>query len=155
MLLCFKSNEYTENNVIINKKIKNNVMTDSYFYRIYYSDKNIILNGISVDFEINTFTVEKYFSKIKISFNRKTNEEIINNIINIEQSLLDMLNIRNKTRKTLLKEQLDNNSIKIISNEDTIDNTSYINLGIKISGFWETRYEYGIAFRCNLLGIVT
>ena len=51
-----------------------------------------------------------------------------------------------KKRKLLLREQIGNNYIKI--NNKIFNQYSEIKLILKISGFWESVYDYGITFRC-------
>lgn len=148
MLLCFKDDNFNEKNVIVNDKINNNIMHNSFFYRIYYSTPYCVFNGISFNFCLNNISIEKYFQKLKILFNNNENAKTINNILKIESKLLDILNIKNKTKKYSLKEQLNNNYIKIILNNYTKD-IKNMEAILKISGFWETDTEYGITFRCT------
>jgi len=145
MLLCLKENMYNKDNVLINNKINNNVINNSLFYRIYYSTEYFILNGISLEFTLNNITIEKHFNKIKINFNNKDNSNTIKKLLKIEHDLLDFLDI-NKKKKFLLKKQLKHNYIKIINNDN--NNTSSLKIILKISGFWESKYDYGITFRC-------
>ena len=48
MLLCLRHDEFDKKNILINNRIKNNVINNSYFHRIYYSDDSFILNGITI-----------------------------------------------------------------------------------------------------------
>ena len=67
----------------------------------------------------------------------------------LENELLSALNLENKEKKCLIKEQLDNHFLKIINDRNNIlkkiDNCNII---IKISGIWESKTEYGLTFRC-------
>jgi hypothetical protein len=145
MLLCLKENDFNKNNVLINNKIKNNVINNSYFHRIYYSDTSFILNGITIEFTLKNITVEKHFNKIKINFNKKDNINTVDNLLRIEEDLLNMLNYTKK-KKLLLREQVGNNYIKI--NNRNFKQEPEMKLILKISGFWESIYDYGITFRC-------
>ena len=45
MYLTIKANEFAQNNILINNKTKNNIMNNSDFFRILYSDDKITFNG--------------------------------------------------------------------------------------------------------------
>lgn len=147
MLLCLKEHEFNKNNVLINNKIKNNVINNSYFHRIYYSDDSFILNGVSIEFNLKNITIEKHFNKVKINFNSKDNINTIEKLMFIEEDLMNMFNYTKK-RKLLLREQLVNNYIKISNSNKNLKKYTEIKLILKISGFWESAYDYGITFRC-------
>lgn len=147
MLLCLKENQFNKHDILINNKIKNNVINNSYFYRIYYANDYFILNGITIEFTLKDIKVEKHFNKIKINFNKKDNINTIENLLDVELDLMNMFN-NSKKKKLLLKEQLENDFIKIVNNYKNITKQSKIKLILKISGFWESNYDYGITFRC-------
>lgn len=149
MLLCFKDDQFEKKNIIINDKINNNIIHNSFFYRLYYSTDFCVFNGITIYLNLNNITIEKYFQKLKILFNKNENIRTITNILNIESKLLETLNIKNKTKKYSLKEQLDNGFIKIILSNNYNKEIKNIEAILKISGFWETATEYGITFRCT------
>ena len=135
--------------VFINEKIKNNVINNSYFYRIYYSTDKFTSNGLVMTFNITYDKIEKYFSKIKIVFREILNDKVISRLIKIENELLDSLNIKCKNRKNQIKEQITHGYLKIIPDlKLELCDTKDIQVIIKISGFWESKDEYGITFRC-------
>ena len=149
MYLCIKETDFDKNNVIINEKIKNNVINNSYFYRIYYSTYEFTSNGLVMSFNIKYDKIEKYFSKIKILFREILNHKVITQLIKIEDSLLNALNIKNKEKKTQIKEQITNGFLKIIPDSKLdLSNINEVQVIIKISGFWESKDEYGVTFRC-------
>ena len=146
MFLCIDIDDFEKKNLLINNKVRNNIITNSFFYRLYYSNDNFISNGIVIHFCLNDIFIEKYFNKTKITFNKLNNSNIIKKINNLESELLSSLNI-NKEQKFLLREQLENGFIKLV--HDKIDNKpKNIHLVIKISGIWESKTEYGLTFRC-------
>jgi len=147
MLLCLKQQQFNKDFIIINNKIKNNVINNSYFHRIYYSNESLILNGLAIEFTLKNITIEKHFNKIKINFKKKDNITTIDHLLSVETDLMNILNISNK-QKLLLKEQLDNDFIKVVNNNKDIFNKNEVKLILKISGFWESNYDYGITFRC-------
>jgi len=147
MLLCLKQQQFNKDFIIINNKIKNNVINNSYFHRIYYSNESLILNGLAIEFTLKNITIEKHFNKIKINFKKKDNITTIDHLLSVETDLMNILNISNK-QKLLLKEQLDNDFIKVVNNNKDVFNKNEVKLILKISGFWESNYDYGITFRC-------
>ena len=42
-------NNYDNENLILSEKQKNNILPGSDFYRLYYSDENLTLNGIFIN----------------------------------------------------------------------------------------------------------
>ena len=149
MFLCVGVDDFNSEKILINNKTRNNIITNSFFYRLYYSDNDFISNGVVIVFQLNDISFEKYFNKNKLIFNSKQNLNIVEKLNNIEDELLQSLKIENKSRKNLIKEQLDNGFLKIINEKYNIlkkqDKSKII---IKISGIWESKTEYGLTFRC-------
>ena len=149
MFLCVGVDDFNSEKILINNKTRNNIITNSFFYRLYYSDNDFISNGVVIVFQLNDISFEKYFNKNKLIFNNKQNLNIVEKLNNIEDELLQSLKIENKSRKNLIKEQLDNGFLKIINEKYNIlkkqDKSKII---IKISGIWESKTEYGLTFRC-------
>ena len=82
MYLTIKANEFDQNNILINNKTKNNIMNNSDFFRILYSDDKITFNGIYIHFILENLNIEKYFNKVKCCFqNNIYNNDTINEII--------------------------------------------------------------------------
>ena len=146
MFLAINNNNINTNNLIISEKKKNNVITDSFFYRIYYSDNSFISNGLVISYVFNMTNIEKFFKKIKFNFKEKNNIQNIENIIHIENRLLNYFN-NNKKKKFSLRDQLKQNFLKIQNNNFTHLNLNQLKLVLKISGFWETKYEFGLTYR--------
>ena len=149
MYLCIKDTDFNKNSIIINEKIKNNVINNSHFYRIYYSTNSFTSNGVVMTFKMKYDKIEKYFSKVKILFREILNHKLITRLIRIEDELLSSLNIKNKYRRCQIREQLMNGYLKIIPDSKLdLSDKSDIQIIIKISGFWESKDEFGITFRC-------
>lgn len=151
MFLSTTYTDFNKNNILINERVKNNVIDNSYFYRIYYGDHEFISNGLVIYYKINYEKIERYFSKSKIIFKEVPNIKFINSLIKIEENLLDLLNIKNKTKSHLIREQIMNGYLKVINNNIPLNNNNNVHILLKISGFWETSDSYGITFRCNLI----
>lgn len=149
MFLCVDLDDFDSEKLLINNKIKNNIITNSFFYRLYYSDNEFISNGIVIVFKLYDVTFEKYFNKNKLIFgNNKKNIDNVNKLNMLEENLLDALNL-DKAKKSLIKEQLDHNFLKIINERNNqLKKNNCCNIIIKISGIWESKTEYGLTFRC-------
>ena len=142
MNLVKNINQYNENNIFFCEPIKNNIMNDGTFIRILYSTHNILLNGIYLLIALNEITCEKYYNKYRCNFNPSNHKDIIDNIKIIEENILKKINIK-KTPQLKISEQLRNGNIKLFNMIDQKD-SSFI---IKISGVWETQYNYGLTYK--------
>ena len=145
MFLAFKNIPIITSNIIISEKKKNNIINDSFFYRIYYATYNFISNGLVVNYRFVINNSETFFKKTKLNFKEKDNIHNIQNIIHIENQLLSYFNSP-KTKKCSLRDQLRENHIKIQNTNLSLD-YSNLNLVLKISGFWETQNEIGLTYR--------
>ena len=149
MFLCVNLKDFEKQKLLINNKIRNNIINNSYFYRLYYSDEEFISNGVVIVFNLQDIKFEKYFNKNKINFNEKKNSFIVKKLNELENDILSSLvDVEKKEKKFLLKEQLDNNYIKIIDENNIQKKQNVCNIIIKISGIWESKNEYGLTFRC-------
>ena len=148
MFLCVDLNDFDSEKILINNKIKNNIITNSFFYRLYYSDNDFISNDLVIVFTLYDVTFEKYFNKNNLIYNNKKNIENINKLNLLKENLLNALKI-DKVKKCLVKEQIDNNFLKIINDRNNVlKQNAHCNIIIKISGIWESKTEYGLTFRC-------
>jgi hypothetical protein len=135
--------QYNDKNIFFCEPIKNNIMTDGYFIRILYSTPYFILNGIYILINLNEITCEKLYSKYKCNFNISNNKHIIDNLKVIEEELLKKYN-SNKTASYKIYEQIKCGYIKIFTD---VGNKSHVSLVLKISGIWETQYNYGLTYK--------
>ena len=136
MLLSLTPEQFEENNIIFSEKTKNTILANGDFYRIYYSDKNMSLNGIFINFKLKRVLIEPYFNKVKCTFDYNSNTVVINYLKNIEKKILGSLNNNNKNVYRI-EEQLSNNFIKIFSELDQYKkNCDEVNILLKISGIW-------------------
>ena len=141
------------NNIICFEKIKNNIMNNSYFYKLIYSDEFCSFNGIFFIFKMKNIKIEKYFNKLKCNIsNLQHNLNQIKNICLIEEKILHKFKeiLHGYTYKFRIKEQLKNMNIKLQNNEN-YKYTNYDNLTflLKISGIWSSsdKKETGLTFK--------
>jgi hypothetical protein len=135
--------QYDENNVFFCDPIKNNIMTDGSFIRIFYSTPLFATNGIHLFIPLNDISIEKYYNKFKCCFNPIYHKEIIESIKTIEYMLLKNVNI-GKIPQFKIYDQLKNGNIKIFS--ENLDKTNNLFM-LKISGIWETDIYYGVTYK--------
>lgn len=144
MNIAKRLEQYNDDYVYFCEPIKNNIMNDSIFIRILYSNHIMTLTGIYLIINITDLTCERYYNKFKCIFNPNTHIDIIEQLKNIETQLLIKSEIRNKIPQYKINEQLKNGIIKIFYELENKPNTSFI---LKISGIWETQYNYGLTYK--------
>ena len=136
--------QYDENNVFFCEPIKNNVMNEGSFIRIIYSTHNFVLNGIYLLITLNDITCERYYTKYKCLFNTISHKEIIDNFKIVEENLLKKYEIIDKIPQYKIYEQLKNGNLKLFTD---VGNKSVCSFILKISGIWETQYNYGLTYK--------
>jgi Zn-dependent M16 (insulinase) family peptidase len=118
-------------------------MNEGNFIRILYSTQHFILNGIYLFINLQDITCEKFYSKYKCNFNISVHKEIIDKLKQIEEQLLKKYNT-NKMASYKIYEQLKSGFIKIFTD---VGNRSQCSFILKISGIWETQYNYGLTYK--------
>lgn len=136
--------QYDENCVIFCEPIKNNVMNEGTFIRIIYSTPNVVLNGIYILITLNDILCEKYYTKYRCIFNTVMHKETIERLRIIEDELLKKINIAHKIPQNKIHEQLKNGHLKVFSELENKTTSSFI---LKISGIWETQFNYGLTYK--------
>jgi len=146
MLVAKNINQYNDNNIYFCDAIKNNIMIDGQFIRIIYSTENFILNGISILLDFKDISVCKYYNKFRVSFCPNINNILMTKIIDIEHSILQKINIKNKIPCFKVAEQIKNNNIKLFLDNEELDANKMLFI-LKISGIWETDSQYGVTYK--------
>lgn len=136
--------QYDNNSVYFSEPIKNNIMNDGNFIRIIYSTPSFILNGIYISININHITIEKYYNKLKCSFDIHIYKDLIEQLYIIEDNIIKKINIKSKIPQYKIHDQLKNGHIKIFS--ENIDKNNNLFL-LKIAGIWETDLFYGLTYK--------
>ena len=150
MFLIIQPKDFNKHYLMLSEKTKNNIMSDGWFYRLYYSDEEGTSKGLFLGFELKHVTVDKYFNKLKCTFDHQQNANIIGFIKAVEKSILDIMPEKRHKKPTYrIEEQLQNNFIKIFyNNQQTMPrNYDSVKLLFKISGILTGTKEYGVTFR--------
>jgi len=148
MLIALAPKQYNQNAIIFADRVKNNILSNAYFYRLYYSDEHFTSNGLYIYFTLTNVKIEKYFNKIKCIFDKYKNTDIVAFLKKLEVTILQCLPTHtNKILVYQIEEQLNNHFIKIFSNTECPTILKNIDILLKISGIWENSGEYGITFR--------
>ena len=160
-MLCEELTNINLNNIIIMEAIKNNVLQESYFFKINYYNDIIVYNGLYIRFELKILEL----LNDKILYNIDENLYTFNKIYKLEYDILNILNIQKK-KKFKIKEIIEKKNIKYNNidinsniNVDTLNNfknisnnNDTISFILKISGIWKTNENYGLTFKfliCN------
>jgi ribosomal protein S17E len=144
MNIIISKDQFNEEGIYFSEPIKNNIMNEGTFYRIYYSTSSFVLNSIFIIININNILIEKYFNKYKCTFDILTNKDVIEQIKHIEDKILSKIKIINKMPQNKVYEQLKTGNIKIFS--EPIEKTTN-NFILKISGLWENDNYYGVTYK--------
>ena len=151
MYLTIPSNNFEINNVIISDKSKNNIIENSFFYRMYYSNNLVSMNGIYIKFNLYDLDIEEYYNKIKCNFSRydERNKQIIKQLTNIEHDILKNYIQLTQNPVYTIREQLMNYYIKLFHKDTNrlMGRISRLSVILKVSGLWLTNKEHGLTFR--------
>ncbi len=150
MFLIIQPKDFNKHYLMLSEKTKNNIMSEGWFYRLYYSNEEGTTKGLFLGFELKKVTIDRYFNKLKCTFDQKQNSNIIGFIKAIERAILDIMPHKKTKKPTYrIEEQLQNNFIKIFFNnqQNIPKNYDSVKLLLKISGIWTGNKEYGVTFR--------
>ena len=132
---------------MLSEKTKNNVMEGGDFFRLYYSDTDSNSNGLFICFRFKDVYIEKYFNKIKCSFEENMNRDIIQQLKQIERNIIKYAG-HQRDAVFRIEEQLNHRFIKIFTdNNIEFGKNKEINIVLKISGIWNNYNSCGLTFR--------
>jgi hypothetical protein len=144
MNIVKRLDQFDEHCVYFCEPIKNNVMNDGNFIRIFYSNSLFTLNGIYLLMPFHEFYLEKFYNKYKCNFNGTLYIETILKIKQIEELILSKIEIKNKIANYKMYAQLKCNFVKVFQEKQISPGSSLI---LKISGIWENATHYGITYK--------
>ena len=145
MYVVVDANKINTNNIFFQERINNTVIENSKFIRIIYSNELFTLNGIFLNFSLQLLGIEKSFNKYKCIFDTNVNNETISTVSNIEKTILQKINIKDKIPVYKIYENLHFGFIKSFNN--SVCNEDKNQFVIKIYGIWENNYEYGLTYK--------
>lgn len=139
MNVLLNLNDIKIENIFLMDKVKNNVLQNSDFIKIIYSNNIIGLNGIYIKIILNNYKLDLNNNKIKkYIINIPENNEIINNLFKIEENILSKIN---KNYQQNIQKQIINGIYKC----NIIDNK--LEFILKISGIWISTNTCGLTFK--------
>jgi hypothetical protein len=151
MFITLQLDQFNINNIFTSEKTKNNIMNNSDFYRLYFSDEELTTNGVFLNFTLQNVIVERYFNKIKCCFDdSNSNMDNINRIINIENKILNKCQDLNDLKCTRIEEQMLHHYIKIFDQSNlALGKYKKLSILLKISGIWSSnsQRQLGLTFR--------
>ena len=148
MNIVIDIDEFNKDYIFLQEPVKNNIIDDSKFIRIIYSNNIFAVNTVYIVFNLNIVQIENYFNKHKFVFNVKQNTKAINQLKSIEEAILDKIFINNKKPVFRLYEQLNSGNLKLFKDNLKLHKINSDNeFIIKISGIWDNEYEYGITYK--------
>lgn len=128
-------------------KIKNNIIEESDFIGLHYSDEILHLNNIIVSTYVYNVTLDSYFNKYKLFYPAENNIDLLK-LVRLEKSILEKYNsIESSIPKYRLGEQILNKELKIICDKDVKSKYKSLNIKLKISGLWDDGIECGIIYK--------
>lgn len=135
MYLTININDFDIKYIYYHKKITNTIIKNSNFIRICYSNNNINLNGIYLNFNLSH---KNLFNTIYNIENNILNSIIIDNYIKYYSLNNKIKNLENNTNINIIYKNIHINNI-----QNNINN----NYMLKISGIWLNDYKYGLIFK--------
>lgn len=151
MNFVFDLNDFQIENIHLFEK-KKNIVVDGIFTKIIYSDKLLSMNGIYLNFSLETQSNQNIYNNKNIYFYSytKMNTMYIKEFSKIEEYIVNyyknFYNV-NKENSMVLTKQLQSGFFKLYrenNNDKKGGNVKYV---LKISGIWETKTEIGITFK--------
>ena len=98
MNIVIDIDEFNKDYIFLQEPVKNNIIDDSKFIRLIYSNNIFAVNTVYIVFNLQIINIENYFNKHKFLFNVKQNTKLINQLKSIEESILDKICINNKNQ---------------------------------------------------------
>lgn len=144
MNIIFNHNDFDISKVYFITPIKNRLLSNSSFYKLFYTPPLFILNTLYIKLDLKNIFIKQLDTKICLSFNTDKNKYIISKIKDIELLILKRLPL-NKVKILNCSNQLHKGFLYVNNVYKTV--TKINTLYIKISGIWESEKEYGLSYK--------
>ena len=144
MNIIFNHNEFDISKVYFITPIKNRLLSNSSFYKLFYTPPLFILNTLYIKLDLKPLFTKQLDSKICVSFNVDKNKFMVSKVRDIETMILNRLPL-NKTKTLNCSNQLLKGCLYV---NNVYKNVTKVNsLYVKISGIWESEKEYGLSYK--------
>jgi hypothetical protein len=158
MNIALRIHQFQIDYVNFMKTRKNIVMENSLFIKLIYSDENLVMNSIFIEFPVKV----RELSRNMIFYNMKDNDDLIQKFTEIESQILQSYQISTGCKK------LPMNSLQLMLEKGNLkynyisypchDSRKAVNKQIvkekyviKISGIWENADAFGINFKLFII----
>jgi len=154
MNLILPWKRFQQENIQFMKTKKNMIMENSLFIKMLYSDENLVMNSVYIEFPLSIQEINKNM----VVFHPKENEALIQKMARIEQDILlyyKMVHQANKTMVLSILSSLERGVFKFNSllsgSGPRIQMTKNDICVIKISGIWESEEAIGLNSKWYLI----
>lgn len=142
MLLTINLNDVDINNILFNKSVNNNIIENSKFIKILYSNNIFSLNSIIIKLNFNFINKIEKFNKFNYIFDSTQNIDIISKLIDLEYQIINLYNNKNLIPVYYLKNYF------LTKNNFHINYKRYnTNIYLKLTGIWKTNMNCGLIFK--------
>ena len=144
MNIIFHHNDFDISKVYFITPIKNRLLSNSSFYKLFYTPPLFILNTLYIKIDLKNIFIKQIDSKLCVSFNTDKNKQMLYKIKDIESNILNRLPLH-KTKILNCSNQMIKGCLYVNNVYKTVNkiNTLYV----KISGIWESEKEYGLSYK--------
>lgn len=141
IVMCI--DDVSTRNIFIGNNIRNNIINNGSFYKIKYSNSEIILNNLMILLNISDCSFVENYNRYRCIFKNKNkdNVDIVDKISSLEKKILSKFEC-NKYPHYNIRSTLQSGVFNIgyyPRNDET--------MCLKISGIWENEDEYGLTYK--------
>ena len=131
--------------IFVGNTINNRILENGKFTRIYYSTPLCSFNGIYTLLYIDDIIESNCSNSLnnKLMINVEKNGVLLKNIKQLEEKILRVVEIKNKTLICNIYNDLNKGVLKL-NYKNNIYNSQIM---LKISGIWETEDSYGLSYK--------
>lgn len=131
--------------IFLGNTINNRILENGKFTRMYYSTPLCSFNGIYTLLYIEDIIESNCNNSFnnKLMINVEKNGVLLNNIKQLEEKILRVVEIKNKTLTCNIYNELMKGFLKL-NYKNNIHNSQIM---LKISGIWETEDSYGLSYK--------
>jgi len=146
MNLVLKNDQFNIECVQFMKTRKNIIMENSLFIKMLYSDENMVMNSIFIEFPVKPRDINRNL----LFYQPSENEALLQQMAQIERDILSyyrMIHLCDKTEIHLMTTQLERGNIKFNYIPSTASPIVHEKFVMKISGIWENSDTLGLNYK--------